>query len=165
MMYLDTPPNNEALRDMNDIVSAPAATWWPLAPGWYVLAGIAITLLVILVWILVRRWQQRRMLRLALRQLASQPTTDTAATTALLKQALLAYYPRTRIAQLQGADWWLFLQQQLPNKAAQRWQPVIEQVAATYYAAHTESTIATEYHRYAQFWLRQALPPKGGQHD
>ncbi|PTB88804.1 hypothetical protein C9927_03170 [Pseudidiomarina aestuarii] len=162
MMLLDTPAANEALADMNDIVSAPAASWWPLAPGWYVVGALTLILLIISVWLLIRRWRQRRMQRLALKELAQQTATDPATVTALLKQALLAYYPRERVASLQGAVWWQFLQQQLPARAAQRWQAVIDELERTQYSGDTATDLVVEYQRYAQFWLQRALPPTGG---
>ncbi|HET8816930.1 MAG TPA: DUF4381 domain-containing protein [Pseudidiomarina sp.] len=162
MIFLDTPPASDTLAEMNDIVSAPAASWWPLAPGWYVIACLALILLGGTLWIVWRRWQQRRMQRAALRQLAQLSATEPAVITALLKQALLAYYPRADIASLHGAAWWQFLQERLSVRAAQRWQHVIDELARTHYSGTTETALVHEYQRYAQFWIQRALPPTGG---
>ncbi|RUO41441.1 hypothetical protein CWE22_04540 [Pseudidiomarina aestuarii] len=162
MMLLDTPAANEALAEMNDIVSAPVASWWPLAPGWYVVGTLVLIVLAVAIWLLLRRWRQRRMQRLALRELAQQPATNPAAVTALLKQALLAYFPREQVASMQGAVWWQFLQQQLSTRAAKRWQPVIDELERTQYSGDTAADLVVEYQRYAQFWLQRALPPTGG---
>lgn len=162
MILLDTPPANNALAELNDIVSAPAASWWPLAPGWYVLAGVALILLGVTLRVFIRRWQKRRMQRLALRELNYLSPTEPAAITALLKQALLAYYPREDIASLHGSAWWQFLQQHLSARAAQRWQGIITELEQTHYSGNTDPALVNEYQRYARYWLQRALPPSGG---
>ena len=71
-----------SLQNLNDIVAPAPVAWWPLAPGWYALAGI---LLLALFWLGFRRlrsWQQNRYRREALRALAqiaaSGPVDDAA---------------------------------------------------------------------------------------
>lgn len=107
-----------SLSRLHDIVMpAPVDLWWPPATGWYVLAALVI---VSVSWGLRRIRQQRQAARYrvealkelrALRQSPQRPRTDAAGLLILLKRTALAAYPRTRVASLHGASWWIFLDQ------------------------------------------------------
>ncbi|UPG90798.1 DUF4381 domain-containing protein [Luteibacter aegosomaticola] len=45
------PPQGPELRDIH----VPHVSWWPLAPGWWLLAGIIVAALIVLAW----RWRRR----------------------------------------------------------------------------------------------------------
>ena len=102
-----------SLQNLNDIVVSQDVPWWPLAPGWYVLAVLLVGLLVFLGF---RNWQKRKANRyreLALRELSGiRQQADPAALQklpALLKRAALSAWPRGDVAALSGADWHSFL--------------------------------------------------------
>lgn len=165
---IDSPA---ALRDMNDIVTAPAASWWPLAPGWYLLALLVVTLLVLTTVLIVRRHRRRRIRNAALNQLQQQPPTSLPAVTLLLKQAMLGYFPATRVSALSGSDWWPFLVQQLPPRRrteAKAWLTPIQQQNFRDPASGTQAyqEAVDSYRKFARYWLRTALPPqRGAGHD
>lgn len=50
------PTQGPELRD----VHVPYVGWWPLAPGWWVLAGLLVVFIVIAVLLLLRRARRRR---------------------------------------------------------------------------------------------------------
>jgi len=98
--------------------------WWPLAPGWLLLA----VLLLLLLWLAIRlrrnwragalrraaraefhairsAWQQQRDERALLRDLS-----------ALLRRVALATQPREAVAALHGAAWLAWLDQGLPER-------------------------------------------------
>ncbi|WP_261841323.1 DUF4381 domain-containing protein [Aliamphritea ceti] len=56
-MNTNLSPDMQAQLDLlRDIALPPAVSWWPLAPGWWVLTGLMLTLLVVgLVCLLKRR--------------------------------------------------------------------------------------------------------------
>ena len=102
-------PANLPLRDIH--LPAPIG-WWPVAPGWLVLGGLLLLLLIV-IWGL-RRFRQRRYLRrLALRQLeelAELPETELpAALSRFLRQAAISHFPPQDCAGLNGQAWLEFL--------------------------------------------------------
>jgi hypothetical protein len=58
-------PSGPVLRD----IDVPAAPWWPLAPGWWLVAALAVLAVLLIGW-LAWRHARRRPLRVALREIA-----------------------------------------------------------------------------------------------
>jgi hypothetical protein len=103
--------NPGSLQNLNDIVAPAAAGWWPVAPGWYVVAGLFLAGLVIVALRQWRRWRRNRYRRLALEQLAVIRSDKEALSQLpqLLKRAALCAWPREEVASLSGAAWHRFL--------------------------------------------------------
>ena len=105
------------LANLHDIVLAQPVSWWPLAPGWYVLAFVIATLALVFAWRARRRWLARRYRRQALDELRAiqndslEPAAAAANLMTLLKRTALSAYPRQQVAGLSGEDWWSFLDQ------------------------------------------------------
>jgi len=85
--------------------------WWPPAPGWWLLASLALAGAVWLVW-----WRRRMAPRtVALSELASlasrdsAPVEQAAALNRLLKRYALVCWPAAGVASLAGEDWLAFL--------------------------------------------------------
>jgi hypothetical protein len=102
-----------SLQNLNDIILPAAVSWWPLAPGWYVLA--ALLLVVLLVWLYrsIRRYRFNRYRRQALIELNQlkqlQPVAAVKGLPELLKRTALAVFPRQQVASLSGKEWSDFL--------------------------------------------------------
>lgn len=93
-------------------------SWWPPAPGWWLVAG-----LVLVVGGLILRWWFKRRLRTAparaalseLERLRADLERDrddrrfVAALSALLRRVALTRYPRDQVAGLSGEAWLAFL--------------------------------------------------------
>jgi len=110
---VDTP-DAAALATLHDIVLPPAVSWWPLAPGWYVVVGIALLALVPLALHAVRRRRARAYRREAMREIdalerravsGAAPRDMLAELAALLRRVALHAAPRERVAALAGPDW------------------------------------------------------------
>ncbi len=91
-------------------------SWWPPAPGWWVLAALGIILLGWLLWKSIRAFQRRRYRRIALKaakQLHQQNGDNNAHVLAhynsILKIAALKAYPEKDVAGLHGLAWLTFL--------------------------------------------------------
>ncbi len=106
------------LDQLHDLILPVPISWWPPAPGWWILATL---LLMMLIFALRKGWQwyQRGVpKRAALKQLkqhwqayqrdqnALQLLRDL---DILLKRMALSYFPREQIAPLHGSAWLEFL--------------------------------------------------------
>lgn len=102
-------PVNLPLHDIH--LPAPI-NWWPLAPGWWILAGLVL-LIPIFIWGFSRFRQRRKLQRLALLQLekiTELPETELlVALSRLLRQAAISHFPQQDCAGLSGQDWLQFL--------------------------------------------------------
>ena len=106
---------------LRDIHLPPPVSWWPPAPGWWLLAALALAALAFALW---RRRRGRRgrvkvLARTALDHLeADYRAGGDAARLArglseLLRRVSLSVYPRRTAAGLTGEDWLRFLDQPL----------------------------------------------------
>ena len=104
-------PEDLPLRDLH----LPADIgWWPLAPGWWLLAGLLVLALLYLVYRLWRSWSRAAPRRAALaefRQLRDQFDRDNNLVSfvngisTLLRRAMLSCQPRRDIAGVVGEEW------------------------------------------------------------
>ena len=108
-------PDTLPLRDLH---LPEAIGWWPPAPGWWLLLGAALVGAVFAARVLHRRHRRNAARRLALSELARlekaweldrNTAALAAATSDLLRRAMLAYAPRDEVAGLTGREWleWL----------------------------------------------------------
>lgn len=150
------------MQELQDIIAAPPASWWPPAPGWWLLAFVVVTGTATIGYYSWRHWQRGRIKRLALAQLKHMQQPQFDATTLLLKQAALGYFPRERIAALSGNQWQQFLLETMPTKQRSRWQSELEHIMASMYHANKNPELARSYYNFAHTWLVTALPPQHG---
>ena len=92
------------LDRLNDLVSPPEISWWPLAPGWYV---VAIGVLLFVGILGFRAWKVNAYRRAALRELESASDISTVAE--ILRRTALMIVPRATVATKAGNAWvdWL----------------------------------------------------------
>ena len=158
-----TVPQTNAtdLSQLRDIHLPPPISWWPPAPGWWLLAGlISIALIAAIFWLINYR-RKNRYRRLALQQLRAlharwQTQQDDAqlveAINQLLKQTALIAYPRRRVAALSGADWLLFLDSGLNRPRFS--EAALRGLATAYQAA--PAAVAPELLLSAtEYWIRR----------
>lgn len=108
----------DPLSQLKDIHLPPAISAWPPAPGWWLLAALVLAAAAFAGRLFLRRWRYRRAARQAaaeLRALAARYRAEgdamalARALSPLLRQAALAYFPRTEVAGLTGENWLAFL--------------------------------------------------------
>lgn len=108
----------QELAQLRDIHLPEPIGWWPLAPGWYLLLFLVIFCIAIIVLYSWRRYKNSVSKRQGLRLLNtyySQYQNDqnsqlaSARVSEILKRVALVYFPRAKVASLNGADWIQFL--------------------------------------------------------
>jgi len=109
-------PDSPTLN-LRDIHLPDGISWWPLAPGWWIVLSIILLILTLGIF-LYRRKQRRRMHRAALQELTNiktayaQHADDQQLVKALsvwLRRVCLSFYPRVDVAGLTGKQWLEFL--------------------------------------------------------
>ena len=118
------PSNKPDLAQLRDIHLPDAIGYWPLAPGFYILGVCVCAVILGVGFLLIRHIINGRSKRQALRVLQTyhqdhlkQPNSQLSAAriSELLKRVALVYYPRERVASLQGDAWIDFLNQTAHN--------------------------------------------------
>lgn len=106
-----TSQDPASLQNLNPIVQPEPVGLLPLAPGWYVLAGVMLLAACWAVYRGWRHWRQNAYRRAALRELQAMRgnSGQLLELPALLKRVAMAVYPRDRIAALSGPAWHEFL--------------------------------------------------------
>jgi Domain of unknown function (DUF4381) len=101
------------LSNLHDIVAPLPVPWLPPAPGWWIVAVIALGALAILAAAWAARWRRNAYRRAALKELDAlgKPPgpPEMQAISAILKRAALVVYPREEVASLTGRRWLEFL--------------------------------------------------------
>lgn len=137
-----------------------APEFWPLPWGWWSLLAIFVfsTLTVIGLF----KWRKRRLrakkAAIALLSLEKKRITPSGAME-IVRQAVLSYYPRDRVAHLSGENWLAFLDSQVKTPIFEahekEWSNALYQKNST---TNNEVLISQ-----CETWLSSALPPsKGG---
>ncbi len=98
---------------LRDIHLPTAVSWWPPAPGWWIVLGLCLLALLLLVWLIKRsqkiifqdearkEFEQRLQ---GYKQHADRPQL-LRDINALLRRTVLSYYPRKNVAGLTGKVW------------------------------------------------------------
>ena len=103
-----------SLDRLHDLSAPPEVPWWPPAPGWYVVLGLAVLLALTLGFRRWSRWRANAYRRAAMRELSTLESGPEIAT--LLRRTALAIVPRERVASMHGTEWldWLSAQARDP---------------------------------------------------
>ena len=97
-----------SLDQLYDIVVPEPASWWPPAPGGWILFFAFITLFSILLIRWLKKYRQNAYRRAAMAEL--KRAGSAAEMAEILRRTALAAYPRESTASLHGADWFQWLE-------------------------------------------------------
>lgn len=153
------PTGTHAGPTLRDIHMPPPPSWWPLAPGWWIVAGVVAVALAVLIWC-VWRWRRRRrawatiareMNTLAGRYREQHAAAELAAgLSQLLRRAVLH---RGGDAHLSGEDWHAELTRLAPDVLS---PALVDEIASAQYRPN--ATLDGEFAIDAcQRWLRKAM--------
>lgn len=115
------------LSQLRDIHAAGEPSWWPPAPGWWLLGLILLVLAVLALRAAGRRLALRRRRRRWLRELEAlrqahdpvrEPREFLAGVNRLIRAVAVRAFPGTACARLQGPEWVDFIVSLLPEQAA-----------------------------------------------
>lgn len=149
--------------DLRDIHAAAPPSFWPPAPGWWVLAGLALLMLLLAGRWLARHIRQRRYTRRILDELDSlsdfyseeSVAEFITAQSTLMRRIALNRYSRERVASLTGSDWLRFLDETGGNGAFERGVGrALEQAA---YRPHSSDIPAEELLALTRRWVMQNI--------
>lgn len=119
-------PVNQALP-LRDIHLPASVSWWPPAPGWWLVVAMVLLTAAVAVF-LYRRKQDRKLNDLAIQELQkiqlshAQHLDDLQLIQALsiwLRRVCLSHYPRVDVAGLTGDSWLKFLDEPLSGTTVQ----------------------------------------------
>ncbi len=125
---LNNPALNEQTLELRDIHLPEPISWWPIAPGWWMIAA-SVILLVIVFFISRKIYLSRRLRREISAELVNikqqfQTTQDKSqlakSLSVLLRRACITYYPAEHIAGLTGNDWLLYLDTTMASSAGDK---------------------------------------------
>ena len=132
-----------SLDNLHDIVLPEAVGLFPLAPGWYILLLLFLTLLFHFALKDYRNYKKEQYRRDAFEVLAGLEQKNRANTLALLslaKRVGLSAYGREDIAILNGDDWWDFIEEHSQAKVGSALRKEIQILLYQDAATFSEST-------------------------
>lgn len=138
--------------ELRDIHLPDAVSWWPPAPGWWIVAGVL--LLTLLIGYMARKHYRSKALQ---RQIVAEIETIknnyqshkntytlTQSLSVLLRRSCISFYPRHETAGLTGEDWLHYLDSTYPEKSSSSDSPFQQGVgkilASAPYMAEKSST-------------------------
>lgn len=109
--------NPDTALALRDIHLPEPVSWWPPAPGWWLLL-FALIVLCLSCWFMYRRWQHRQQQRDSLKAFTNiqlnfnqdqNRTKLVRELSILLRRSCITFYPRELSASLTGESWLQFL--------------------------------------------------------
>ncbi len=146
-----------SLDDLRPLHFPDPLPWWPPAPGWWILLGLALLGLFIWLW----RRHRLRLQRAALRELAAVAEQDddfarcAGEVNRLLKRYALVCFPREEVAGLSGSQWLAFLRDHGDEHIFFRAGKLFEN---TPYQRHATSGDVDLLFEFAENWIRSNRP-------
>jgi hypothetical protein len=155
---------SDALAQLKEIHLPESITWWPLAPGWYMVMVFILLLVMGLIYLANRRQLNALAKNQALDLLITyneqyeknhNAQLTSARISELLRRVALVYYPRTEVASLHGDAWVDFL-----NKTSKEidFKPVKAMLLDSPFKSEETINLKPLITR-AQLWIKQRRVP------
>jgi LPXTG-motif cell wall-anchored protein len=150
--------NPDQLRDIH--LPAPVS-WWPPAPGWWLVVGLMLILVAVGYWLLRRRrrqrWRREALAELQRLQQTASPAQQLTQLSVLLRRVAVTCFPRQDVASLTGPDWLAFLE-----RHAGGFTVYAELLLEAPYRAETDLDLQGLFQQ-AEQWIRRV--PTGSDDD
>lgn len=156
--------DQDPLSQLRDIHMPGDVSFWPPAPGWWIVAGLMLVALIIAAVWRYRHLQQNRYRQQAAKELqaAWQQFHQDHKTqpyllqlTQLLKRTALTAYPKLQVNSLQGREWLNFLDATLADNTAPFSQGQGKQLLDLPYRQPTSNPELTSLHQLCLRWLQE----------
>lgn len=99
----------QLLEQLRDIHLPESVSWWPLAPGWWIIIGLLLALAVLFIVRAILQKRHRRFARYALLELGAiqedEPQDWLMKTHLIMRRASLCYFPKSKVASLDHQQW------------------------------------------------------------
>ena len=149
----------DPLAELRPLHVPPEITWWPPAPGWWLLA-LLLVLLIAWAWIVLRRGKPRREALRILRAIAQQDLDAPALAqqvNVLLRRYAMACYPHCKAGALTGQAWLEFLNRH--GAGRDFLSAAGSALTGAAFAAHAQLD-TDELFALARYWIRHNYPGK-----
>lgn len=149
----------DPLATLQPIHHPDPVSWWPPAPGWWVVTLCAAGLIIVL----IRYYQHRVCRRAAIRSLESLEKQDLSEIyfvrelNVLLKRYALVCYPHSGVESLTGLFWLKFLQEKSGGYAQDFFKKYGKLLSEDLYR-DTLQTDGDEMRRFVRYWIEHNLP-------
>lgn len=137
-----------SLDNLRYIVVLPPVSWWPPAPGWWILAAILFIATLIIAARSWLNWRANAYRRAALSEL--QHANSAGDVAEILKRTALCTSPRRQIAALSGNQWCHWLAETSGKAPSQSAQSAL----TVGIFQESESADIGDLLAYATFWIR-----------
>jgi len=152
----------DPLAQLKDIQLPEQINNYPVAPGWWLLLALVITLLIWAVIALLKYRKIRKDKNSALAHLDFLKKNDNencADYIAIIKWAALQYFPRVEVASLYGKQFQQFLLSVLPEKQQAQFKQLPLDIFDNIYKEFNNSEHLSDLQQATYHWLSHALPP------
>ena len=147
----------ELLARMHGLAMPEPLSWLPQTPGWWIMLGWLLAVLLLVIRQVVKRRRRNRYRRDALAELEAiaarqdiEPAEAARRIATVLKRTALVAYPRKDVAALYGADWARFLTESADNDP--KIADAAEMLATAAYRPDADPAALT---RPARRWVRR----------
>ncbi|MFK7852057.1 MAG: DUF4381 domain-containing protein [Akkermansiaceae bacterium] len=142
------------LSELNDIVLPESVSWWPLAPGWYVLMVVGVCMLGFLGYRMLMKWRKEAYRREALQELAKASSDFQVCE--LLRRVALVIASREQVSRLHGAEWIEWLEGKYGSSVPEQAQFIITDGI---YDSGFKGQVTENFIDFAESWIKTHQRP------